>query len=349
MVAGGLKRQDVEGAMMLPSEMKAMVLEAQGSPLQLLQVPVPTCEDHQVLIEVSACAVCRTDLHVVDGDLKEPKLPIIPGHEVIGRVVKIGNHVDGFSIGERVGVPWLGSTCGRCAYCARGQENLCDEALFTGYTLDGGFAQFIVADARYVFAIPSSYSDEEAAPLMCAGLIGYRSYRMVETAQRIGFYGFGAAAHIIAQVAHHQGKEIYAFTQKGDVKGQEFARSLGAVWAGGSGEAPPRTLDAAILFAPVGALVPAALQAVDKGGTVVCAGIHMSDIPSFPYDILWRERIVRSVANLTREDGEAFLKVAPEVPVKTAVHLYSLEQANQALEDLRQGKFEGAAVLQLTD
>lgn len=339
--------------MSLPSHMRAMLLEVPGPggdrPLRSTRVPVPQCGPRQILIKVAACAVCRTDLHVVDGELSIPKLPLIPGHEVIGHVAALGSEiiqgVTDLALGDRVGVPWLGSTCGACPYCLRGQENLCVEALFTGYTLDGGFAEYIVADAAYVFRVPAVFSDAEAAPLMCAGLIGARAYRMVEDAKKIGLYGFGAAAHILTQIAVHQGKDIFAFTKTGDVKGQEFACSLGAIWAGGSDDRSPEVLDAAIIFAPVGALVPVALRAVDRGGTVVCAGIHMSDIPGFPYEDLWHERVIRSVANLTREDGDAFLELAPKVPVKSAVHLYPLENANEALDDLRNGRFEGAAVL----
>jgi len=330
---------------MTAGSMRAMVLRRAGQPLDLEDVTRPEPGPGQLLVRVGACAVCRTDLHVVDGDLTGPKLPLIPGHEIIGTVEATGPGVMGFRIGDRIGIPWLGHTCGQCDYCRRGDENLCDAARFTGYTIDGGFAEYTVADHRYCFPVPDSYSAIDAAPLMCAGLIGYRSYRMSGEAQRIGLYGFGAAAHIIAQVATHQGRKVFAFTQPGDVETQAFAKSLGAVWAGGSDEAPPRPLDAAIIFAPVGALVPAALRAVDKGGTVVCAGIHMSEIPAFPYDILWEERVVRSVANLTRADGEAFLRIAPDVPVKTEVTVYPLERANDALDDLRYGRFEGAAVL----
>ncbi|MBT3370127.1 MAG: zinc-dependent alcohol dehydrogenase family protein [Rhodospirillaceae bacterium] len=329
--------------------MRAMVLEAQGQtqgqPLRLLDVPRPEPRPEQVLIKVMACAVCRTDLHIVDGDLRHPKLPLIPGHEVIGVVIEAGAAVAGFMPGDRVGVPWLGGTCGDCQFCRAGRENLCDNAQFTGYDLDGGFAEYMVANGAYVFPIPDAYDDIAAAPLMCAGLIGFRAFRMIGAARRIGLYGFGAAAHIIAQVACHEGREVHAFTRAGDENGQAFARRLGAVWAGDSGQLPPRPLDAAIIFAPVGALVPAALRAVGKGGKVICAGIHMSDIPAFPYDLLWGEREVRSVANLTREDGIAFLKIAPQVPVKTANHVYPLAAANQALDDLRAGRFEGAAVL----
>lgn len=328
--------------------MRAMQFTGPGRPLVLRELPVPAPGPGQVQIRVHCCAVCRTDLHVVDGDLGEPKPDVIPGHEIIGHVTALGPGVTAFRPGDRVGVPWLGHTCGTCEYCRNGQENLCPDAKFTGYTLDGGFADFTVADAAFAFPIPDAYEDRDAAPLMCAGLIGYRSYVKAGEGKRLGLYGFGAAAHIIAQVAVHEGRELYAFTKPGDEKAQDFARSLGAVWAGGADETPPDPLDAAIIFAPVGALVPVALRAVRKGGRVVCAGIHMSDIPGFPYDILWGERSVLSVANLTRADGEAFLKIAPDVPVRTTTHLYDLEDANQALDDLRMGRFEGAAVLTLT-
>jgi propanol-preferring alcohol dehydrogenase len=327
--------------------MRAMVFTEAGKPLQLREVPAPAPREDEILIKIGACAVCRTDLHVVDGDLGRPKLPLIPGHEIIGRVVGLGAGVKDFREGDRVGVPWLGWTCGECRFCRSARENLCERAQFTGYTIDGGFADYAVADHRYCFQVPPTYADEEAAPLMCAGLIGYRSYRAAGNAQRLGLYGFGAAAHIIVQVAIHEGREVYAFTKNGDAKGQAFAKSLGAAWAGGSDEKPPKPLAAAIIFAPVGVLVPAALRAVDEGGIVVCAGIHMSDIPTFPYSILWRERTLTSVANLTRADGEAFLKVAPRVPVKTTVRLYPLERANDALDDLRHGRFDGAAVLKV--
>ncbi|PQA86010.1 zinc-dependent alcohol dehydrogenase family protein [Hyphococcus luteus] len=327
--------------------MRAMVFEKPGAPLALRDMPAPDPGEGEIRICVRACAVCRTDLHIVDGDLTKPKLPLVPGHEIIGVVDALGPGVEGLAQGDRVGVPWLGYSCGKCRYCLKGQENLCAAAQFTGYTRDGGFADYTAADARYCFPIPDVYSDEEAAPLMCAGLIGYRSYRMTGEAKRLGLYGFGAAAHIIAQVAVHQKRDVYAFTKPGDEKGQAFARALGAVWAGGSDEAPPQRLDAAIIFAPVGALVPAALKAVDKGGAVICAGIHMSDIPSFPYADLWEERQIRSVANLTRQDGVEFLKVAPDAKVKTATHPYPLEKANEALDDLRAGRFEGAAVLMM--
>ena len=308
--------------------------------------PDPRPGPGQVLLRVCACAVCRTDLHVVDGELPDPKPGVIPGHEIVGRVVEVGPGATRFASGTRVGVPWLGFACGVCRYCARGQENLCESARFTGYQLDGGYAELVVADERFCFALPNAYGDTEAAPLLCAGLIGYRALRMAgEGARRIGLYGFGAAAHIIAQVARWEGREIYAFTRPGDAAAQEFARSLGAVWAGPSDAPGPEPLDAAILFAPVGALVPAALRAVDRGGIVVCAGIHMSDIPSFPYEILWHERVVRSVANLTRRDGEEFLALAPKVPVRTAVETLPLGRAEEALTRLRAGKVEGALVL----
>jgi alcohol dehydrogenase, propanol-preferring len=325
-----------------------MVLERPGELLRMRKLPVPMLRPEQVLIKVQACGVCRTDLHIVDGELPHPKLPLIPGHEIIGTVVEKGELAEGFGIAQRIGVPWLGYTDGRCSYCKRAKENLCDNAQFTGYTLDGGYAEYAVADHRYCFSVPQSYTDAEAAPLICAGLIGYRSYRLATEdpgVERLGIYGFGAAAHIICQVATYQGKEVYAFTRPGDVKAQEFARRLGAIWAGGSDQQPPRPLDAAIIFAPVGSLVPAALRATAKGGSIVCGGIHMSDIPSFPYRILWEERTVRSVANMTRQDGREFLEIAPKVPVKTDVQTYSLENANQALDDLRQGKITGAAVL----
>lgn len=330
-------------------KMQAMVLEAGEHRLRNKRLPIPTPNSRQVLIRVHKCAVCRTDLHVVDGDLSKPKQPVTPGHEVIGTVVEAGKNVDRFRTGDRVGVPWLGMTCGCCRFCESGRENLCEEAKFTGYTLDGGFAEFMLADPHFCFAIPETYSDEEAAPLMCAGLIGYRSLVKAGDAKRLGLYGFGAAAHIIAQVAVYQGRDVYAFTKTGDAKAQQFARELGAVWAGDSTEPPPETLDAAIIFAPIGALVPAALKTVDKGGRVICAGIHMSDIPAFPYRILWEERQILSVANLTRADGEAFLEIAPKVPVKTSTHLYPLVEANRALDDLRHGRFEGAAVLDIGD
>lgn len=325
--------------------MRAMVLEQVGRPLREVEMQIPAPKPGQVLVRVHACAVCRTDLHVVDGDLPDPKLPLVPGHEIVGEVVATGLGVEGFQAGDRVGVPWLGYTDGDCPYCLSGRENLCDNARFTGYQIDGGYAEYTVADARYCFPLPDGYDDVHAAPLLCAGLIGYRSLKLAGPGERLGLYGFGAAAHIIAQVAVHQGRAVYAFTRPGDERGQQFARDLGANWAAGSDERPPEELDAAIIFAPVGPLVPAALRAVAKGGVVVCAGIHMSDIPSFPYDILWSERVVRSVANLTRQDGEEFFALIARQPVKTQVQTYPLTAANDALADLREGRFEGAAVL----
>ena len=330
----------------IPEKMQAMVLEASDKPLRAMEAPIPRPGRQQVLIKVNACGVCRTDLHIVDGELPNPKFPLIPGHEIVGTVIKTGDLVEKFSVGDRVGVPWLGYTCMECRYCKREQENLCDSALFTGYTIDGGYAEYTIADQRYCFHIPNVYGDAEAAPLLCAGLIGYRSYRMIgQYAERIGIYGFGAAAHIITQVAVYQGKQIYAFTRPGDTDAQEFARRLGAAWAGDSTVLPPEELNAAIIFAPVGSLLPLALRATAKGGIVVCGGIHMSDIPSFPYRILWEERIVRSVANLTRRDGEELLAIAPKIPVKTEAQVFPLEQANKALDMLRQGKIQGAPVL----
>jgi len=320
--------------------MKAMVLQHQKERLRFLEIPKPSIEPNQILIRVNACAVCRTDLHVVEGDLTQPKLPLVPGHEIIGTVEAVGNSVSGFRKGQKVGVPWLGYTCGECPYCKRGMENLCENALFTGYTIDGGYAEYTAAYENYCFPIPEQYPDVQAAPLMCAGLIGYRSLRMADNAHRIGMYGFGAAAHILIQIARYQGREVYAFTRPGDTAGQEFALGLGAAWAGNSLTKPPDLLDAAIIFAPVGDLVPRALDAVRPGGTVVCAGIHMSDIPTFPYSILWREKVLRSVANLTREDG-----IAPKVPVRTETTDFPLNEANEALDALREGRISGAAVL----
>ena len=325
--------------------MRAMILDAFGRPLRHADVPTPKPGGGQLLIRVRACAVCRTDLHVIDGELTQPKLPLIPGHEIVGTVERLGEGVESFKIGDRVGVPWLGSTCGECAYCRSGRENLCDQARFTGYTLDGGYAEYTVADQRFCFPIPESYADAEAAPLLCAGLIGYRSLVKAGNGKRLGIYGFGAAAHIVAQIAKYQEREIYAFTRPGDEQAKQFAMSLGAVWAGGSNEIPPVKLDAAIIFAPVGELVPQALKVVGKGGIVVCGGIHMSDIPSFPYSILWEERSICSIANLTRRDGEEFLAFAPQVPVRTEVQIFPLEEANVALNRLRSGKIQGAAVL----
>ncbi len=326
--------------------MRAMVLERVGEPLKLRELAVPSPGPGQVLVRVAACGVCRTDLHIVDAELSRPKLPLIPGHEIVGTVEETGDGVTRFARGDRVGVPWLGSTCGVCRYCRRGDENLCDSAGFTGYTIDGGYAEYTVADQRYCFHLPAGLPWAEAAPLLCAGLIGYRSYRMAgERVERLGIYGFGAAAHIIAQIAVHQGKRVYAFTRKGDTAAQQLALRLGAVWAGDSESSPPDLLDAALIFAPVGALLPAALRTVDKGGTVVCGGIHMSDIPSFPYAILWEERTIRSVANLVRKDGEELLAVAPSVPVRTHVQTFPLDQANEVLDALRDGRIHGAGVL----
>lgn len=325
--------------------MRAMIFEQVGQPLRMVELPEPVPGPTQVRLRVSACALCRTDLHVVDGELPNPKLPLIPGHQIVGIIEAVGEQVTHLKPGQRVGVPWLGSTCGICTFCQRGKENLCDDARFTGYHLDGGYAEQTVADERYCFPIPEGYPDLQAAPLLCGGLIGYRALRMTESAETLGFYGFGSAAHMLIQVARYQGRRVYAFTKKGDTDGQEFARNLGAVWAGDPGQEAPEKLDAAILFAPAGELVPAALRAVTKGGIVVCAGIHMSDIPSFPYRILWEERVIRSVANLTRQDGEEFLEIAPKVPVHTEVTVYPLEQANQALTDLREGRICGTAVL----
>lgn len=328
-----------------PTRMQAMVLDAPGQPLQSRDLAVPEPQRGQVLVRIAACAVCRTDLHVVDGDLKEPKLPIIPGHEIIGRIEALGAGVTQFRVGTRVGIPWLGWTCGVCAYCRSGQENLCPQARFTGYQIDGGYATHTLADARYCFPIVGDTEDAEAAPLLCAGLIGYRCLKMAGEAARLGIYGFGAAAHIVAQVARFEGRQLFAFTRPGDTAAQTFARRMGAAWAGDAHAPAPEALDAAIIFAPVGALVPAALRAVRPGGTVVCGGIHMSDIPSFPYDILWREKKLVSVANLTRADGEAFLALAPKVPVHTEIERFPLPAANEALDRLRRGALTGAAVL----
>lgn len=325
--------------------MHAMVLDAPRTPLAMRERPLLAAGEGELLIEVKACGVCRTDLHVVDGELPYPKLPIVPGHEVVGRVAAIGAGVSGFAVGERVGVPWLGATCGSCPYCRAGTENLCDAPVFTGYTRDGGYATHAVADARYCFPLGEHGDDAEIAPWLCAGLIGWRSYRMAGDGQTLGLYGFGAAAHILAQVACWQGRRVFAFTRTGDTSAQDFARSLGAVWTGASDQTPPELLDAAIIFAPVGALVPAALKAVKKGGRVVCGGIHMSDIPSFPYSLLWEERHVMSVANLTRADAREFLEVAPNAGVKCEVTRYPLARANEALSDLREGRLQGAAVL----
>jgi propanol-preferring alcohol dehydrogenase len=322
-----------------------MVLHRPGQALVLEDIPKPTPGPGDLLLKVSVCGLCRTDLHVVDGDLTEPALPLVAGHQIVGTVVEVGSDVTGIDPGARVGVPWLGGSCGECFYCQSDQENLCDNARYTGYQRNGGFADYALADARFCFPLPDGYPDLQAAPLLCAGLIGYRALRMAGDGQRLGFYGFGAAAHILVQVANYQERQVYAFTRTGDTTSQEFARSLGAVWAGDSEDLPPEPLDAAIIFAPIGSLVPAALKAVRKGGRVVCAGIHMSDIPSFPYSILWEERSVCSVANLTRRDGEEFLALAPRVPVRTEVTPYPLQRANEALDDLRHGRFDGAAVV----
>jgi alcohol dehydrogenase, propanol-preferring len=325
--------------------MKAMVLEAAGQPLSLRELPVPKPGPGEVLVRIAACAVCRTDLHVVDGELSDPKLPLIPGHEIVGRIEQVGEDVTRFKAGERVGIPWLGWTCGQCAFCLSNRENLCSRARFTGYTIDGGYADYTVANASFCFPLPDAFNDIAAAPLLCAGLIGYRSLRKAGDAQRLGLYGFGAAAHIIVQVARFQGRQVFAFTRPGDAAAQEFARRMGAVWVGGSDELPPEKLDAAIIFAPAGPLVSCALRAVEKGGTVVCGGIHMSDIPSFPYRELWEERTLCSVANLTRRDAEEFFAIAPRVPVHTETQPFPLDQANVALERLRSGRLTGAAVL----
>lgn len=331
--------------------MRAMVLERAREALREQDMRKPSPAAGQLLIRVRACAVCRTDLHIVDGELPRPKLPLVPGHQIVGIVEALGIGVGSFEVGDRVGVPWLGWTDGVCAYCTSGRENLCDHAQFTGYDIDGGYAEYCVADARYCFKLGSTYGDAEAAPLLCAGLIGYRALRMAgepEHARRLGIYGFGSAAHIITQVALARGQRVFAFTRQGDASAQKSARGLGAEWTGASEDTPPEPLDAAIIFAPVGALVPAALRASAKGATIVCAGIHMSDIPSFPYYILWEERVVRSVANLTRHDGDELLELAPTIPVKTQVELFPLEQANEALSALREGKLRGTAVLSVS-
>jgi propanol-preferring alcohol dehydrogenase len=324
---------------------RAMVLERAGAPLVLRELAAPVPGPGEIQLAVEACGVCRTDLHVVDGELPDPKLPLVPGHQIVGTVSALGAGVTGLALGDRVGVPWLGWTCGRCVYCTTGRENLCRSARFTGYHRDGGYAEAAVADARYVFPLPPDYTALEAAPLLCAALIGYRAFRLAGDGRRLGLYGFGAAGHLVAQLARHLGREVYAFTRPGDDRGQAFARSLGAVWAGGSDQLPPVPLDAAILFAPVGALVPLALAAVAPGGIVVCAGIHMSDIPAFPYRLLWEERVVRSVANLTRRDGDELLALAPAAGLRPTARPYPLADANQALDDLRAGRFDGAMVL----
>ncbi|PYK00033.1 MAG: alcohol dehydrogenase [Verrucomicrobia bacterium] len=328
--------------------MRAMVLEKPRQRLMLLDVAKPKPDAGQLLVRLSACAVCRTDLHIVDGELPDPKLPLIPGHQIVGHIEQVGTGVEKFSIGNRVGIPWLGWTDGKCAYCRSNRENLCDRARFTGYTIDGGYGEFVVADARFCFHLPEQYDDVDIAPLLCAGMLGYRSYRKTGDARRLGIYGFGNAAHLIAQIAIYQGREIFAFTRPGDKAGQESARKLGTTWAGGSDEMPPEKLDAAIVFAPVGELVPLALRALAKGGIVVCGGIHMSDIPSFPYADLWGERTICSVANLTRRDGEEFLEIAPRVPVRTETEIFPLEEANTALDRFRAGKLKGTAVLMMS-
>ncbi len=325
--------------------MRAMLLEQARRPLKAVELPDPVPGPGQLLIAVDACGVCRTDLHIVDGELREPKLPLVPGHQIVGTVAGAGEGAERFAPGERVGVPWLGWTCGECRYCRAGRENLCDGARFTGYDLDGGYAELAVADQRFCFAIPPGYPDEQAAPLLCAGLIGYRALRLVGDAERLGLYGFGAAAHILCQVAVHQGRRVFAFTRSGDTETQRFARQLGAEWAGSAEEAPPEPLDGAVVFAPVGALMPAALRVSAKGARIISAGIHMSDIPAFPYEILWGERTLGSVANLTRRDGEEFLELAPRVPVRTEVEVYPLAEAERALGDIREGRLRGAAVL----
>jgi propanol-preferring alcohol dehydrogenase len=328
--------------------MHAMILDKPGTALRETEIPAPVPRSGQVKVRIGACAVCRTDLHVLDGELPDPKLPLVPGHEIVGKVVECGSHVESLQNGDRVGIPWLGWTCGECSYCLRDKENLCDRAKFNGYNLDGGYAEFVVADERFCFALPENYSDVEAAPFLCAGLIGYRSLIMAGPAEevpRLGIFGFGAAAHIITQVAVFEGREVYAFTRPGKRGDQEFARSLGAVWAGGSDETPPKPLDASIIFAPVGALVPAALRCVGKGGKVICGGIHMSDIPAFPYSVLWEERSVHSVANLTRADARSFLSLAPKVPVRTETESFWMSNANEAISRLRAGRIRGAAVL----
>lgn len=325
--------------------MRAMILSKVNHPLILTEIPQPEPGPEQILIKVAACGVCRTDLHVIDGDLPSPKLPLIPGHQIVGYVVSVGKKVTSVKVGERVGVPWLGGSCQICDYCRVDHENLCDLAVYTGYHIDGGFAEYAVANAQFTFPIPHSYTDDQAAPLLCAGLIGYRALKMTGASKHIGFYGFGTAAHILVQVVTHRGGEVYAFTKSEDIEGQKFAKKLGASWAGSIEDEPPFPLDAIIIFAPIGPLVPLALKSIRKGGIVVCAGIHMSDIPSFPYQLLWEERVLRSVANLTRKDGEEFLALAPTIPIRTSVNLYPLEKTNQAIADLRHGRFSGATVI----
>lgn len=327
--------------------MRAMLLENIKSPLKLVDLPIPEPQRGQVLVKVQACAICRTDLHIIDGELPHPKLPLILGHQIVGIVTKLGPDVSNMKVGERVGIPWLGGSCQHCKYCLSGKENLCDEAIYTGYQVNGGYAEFCVARAQFCFPLPLGYSAAEAAPLLCGGLIGYRAYRMTKDAKNIGFYGFGSAAHMLCQIATYEGKNVYAFTKENDSITQSFALSLGAYWAGNSTQQPPQPLDAAIIFASDGNLVPIALKAVDKGGIVICAGIHMSDIPSFPYSLLWEERILKSVANLTRQDGEQLLSLAPKIPIKTEVKLFKLPQLNEALEKFRKGEIKGTAVITL--
>jgi propanol-preferring alcohol dehydrogenase len=327
--------------------MRAMVLEKVGSPLKLQDVPIPEPGKGEVLVQVSTCGVCRTDLHVIEGDLPSPKLPLIPGHQVIGKIVEIGDGVRSRSVGERVGIPWLGSSCNHCRFCLSGKENLCDKAVYTGYQKNGGYAEFCLAHENFCFLIPERYDDAHAAPLVCAGLIGYRSYRFTGQAKRIGFYGFGSSAHILIQVAHSQNREVFVFTRPGDKEGQDFAKHLGAIWAGDSDMLPPELLDAVILFAPIGALIPNALKVLNKGGVVVCAGIHMTDIPSFPYKLLWEERSIRSVSNLTRHDAQEFFEIASKLKIHVKTHLYPLEQANEALHSLKEGNISGTNVLEV--
>jgi alcohol dehydrogenase, propanol-preferring len=327
--------------------MRAMVLERAREPLRSAELPDPVPGPGQVLISISACGVCRTDLHIVDGELEKPKLPLVPGHQIVGTVIEVGEGAERFATGQRIGVPWLGWTCGECRYCRSGRENLCNRARFTGYDIDGGYAELAVADERYCFPIPTTYPDEQAAPLLCAGLIGYRALRLVGDVERIGFYGFGASAHILCQVAVHQGRRVFAFTREGDEDGQAFARRLGAEWAGSSEQAPPEPIDGAIVFAPVGSLMTKALRASARGARIISAGIHMSDIPSFPYEELWGERSLGSVANLTRRDGEELIELAPQIPVRTEVELHPLEGANEALDSIRDGSLRGAAVLRV--
>lgn len=326
--------------------MRAMVMNHPGEKLQAVDLPIPQPQADEVLIKVHACGICRTDLHVMDGELKEPKLPLVPGHQIVGTIEALGEKVSNFQVGQRIGVPWLGGSCQHCPYCLSGRENLCDSASFTGYQVNGGFAEYCVANNRFCFSIPDNYPDTQAAPLLCAGLIGYRTLAKVPPqAKRLGIYGFGAAGHLVIQMALYQGKEVFVFTRPGDTAAQNFARQLGAKWAGSSNESAPALMDAALIFAPVGDLVPLALSALCKGGVVICGGIYMSDIPSFPYKLLWGERSICSVANLTRQDGEEFLDLAPKIPIKTEVHLYPLIKVNEALDDLRQGRFTGAAVI----